>query len=119
MSIVTSLELEPQRVAAAAGFRWELTLLEQHGRCCLQWRSSAPFRPLQGRLCIYARAFPEDPATRIRACSRDDVRNGRYLTELPWGPEWCAAWIARSAANGPYVYLARTALTGRDLHVNV
>lgn len=114
MTIMTDLELELPRVFAATSHSWELTLREHNGRCCLRWRSTAPFRTVQGRLCVYAKAFPADPATRIKACCRDDARGNQYLTDLPWEPGWCAAWITRSAPDGPYVYLVKTGLTGAD-----
>ena len=114
MTIVTDLELEIPRVFAAISYSWELSLREYNGRCNLRWSTTAPFRTVQGRLCVYAGSFPLDPATHIKACSRDDVRGGSYITDLPWGPNWCAAWITRSAADGPYVYLAKTGLTSED-----
>lgn len=114
MTIVTDLELEIPRVSAAISHSWELTLREHSGRCCLRWSTTAPFRTLQGRLCIYAGTFPADPATHIKACCRDDARGSQHVTELPWGRDWCAAWITRSAPDGPYVYLVKTGLAGAD-----
>jgi len=113
MTLRVDLDLGVAPVQTSAVYTWMLTLTDYAGRCCLQWSTNAPFRPQQGRICLYARTFPADPEAARVWCWDNEYRH-HFVTDEAWGPDWCAGWIAQTAPNGPYVYLARTPLTEEE-----
>jgi hypothetical protein len=103
------LAVEVAPVTVSSTFQWTLKLFEQRGTCWLSWSTNAPFRAQQGRVALYSGTFPSDP-TKATAWTWDNDPNP-FDTGKPWGAGWCAAYIAEASPNGPYVYLAKTAVT--------
>ena len=107
---VAAVEVDP--VKATATFEWTVKLYEQQGKAFLSWGTNSPFRAQQGRVCLYAGSFPSDP-TQAVAWTWDDIRaTNPFNTGQTWGSGWCAAYIAQANPNDPYVYFAKTPVTG-------
>ena len=97
-------------VTRTGTYTWDLTLYEERGTCWIKWSTNSPFRARQGRVCLVEGFFPSDP-TKATAWSWDNENGQNYNTKQLWGAGWCAAYIAEKSPNGPYTYLAKTAVT--------
>ena len=109
MSDVTAMSVEP--VTGTGTYKWNITIYEERGTCWIKWSSDAPFRPQQGRVCLYPGAFPADPG-QAEAWQWDD-QPSPFNTNKLWGAGWCAAWIGQQGVSQgyKYAYVAKTPVT--------
>jgi hypothetical protein len=107
----TAAALDVSPVQAQASFQWTVNLYEHQGKCYLHWSTTAPFRAQKGKIVLYANSFPSNPNDRVIAWTWDDRNKNPFNTGQTWGSGWCAAYIAESSPDGPYVYFVKTAVT--------
>jgi hypothetical protein len=90
---------------ASMTYTWTLQAKQQHGNLFLMWNTNAPFRAQQGQITVYkGTSFPPNPQGNVAKWSWDDQNTAGWDTGLPWGSDWCCAWIAQKGSSGPYVY---------------
>jgi hypothetical protein len=97
---------------AQASYSWTLNAFQSQGNLWLGWSTTAPFRAQQGQLHVYSSTdFPSDPTSNTKAWNWDD-QTSPWNTGLPWGSNWCCAWIAQKGSSGPYTYVVQLITTG-------
>ena len=98
---------------ASESYTWTLTAYQLHGTMWLTWSTTAPFRAQQGQISVYkGETFPSNPQDDRKEWKWDDFTNDPWDTNLPWGTDWCCAWIAEKPPNEDYVYVVKLRTTG-------
>ncbi len=99
-------------VSKTETYQWTVELKETHGNCFIGWKTDAPFRAQQSKICLYKDSFPPNPDDRVVAWTWADPNfPNPFDTGQPWGSGWCAALTAQKNPNGPYVYAVKVGPT--------